>query len=149
MRGAAPARRNRRSRRRVARRGSRATAHLLHVHILYVGAQRSISLIIRADATLNEVSCIPRRPKGGRAYTVEYVHTTARDVAIDLLLVLMKERDPGILRLAGHNPHPVEHLFSIVARLMSFGDEEGENAYVRCLHDIGGVHGAPETLQVR
>jgi hypothetical protein len=61
----------------------------------------------------------------------------------------VQERDPKILRLAGHDPHPVDYLITKVARLLIFRNKEGEDADVRRLHDIGGVQRAPETLQVR
>jgi DNA topoisomerase IB len=61
----------------------------------------------------------------------------------------VQERDPGILSLTGHNPHPVDHLFSVVNRLLIFGNKEREDAHVRRLHHIGGAQSSPETLQVR
>src|ERR671912_416763 len=74
---------------------------------------------------------------------------TARDVAVDVLLVLVQESDPGIFRLTGHDPQTVDHLFPILFWLLAIGNKEGEDADVRRSHDIGGAQRAPETLQVR
>src|SRR4051794_33230240 len=127
---------------------ARAGESILDVHVLDVRPRQRVSFCVGPDPALHEVRRVPRGPQGGRVDAEEYMCATDRDVAVDLLLVLVQERDAGALCLVCEHAHLLQDLVLVYTRLVSIGDEEREDADVRRLHDIGGVQGAPEALQV-
>ena len=64
-----------------------------------VRAQRRVAVGERGDADLHVVGGVPGQPQGGRADRLDDVEHAVRDVAVDVLLVLVQQHDAGGLGL--------------------------------------------------
>src|SRR6478752_3483365 len=66
-----------------------------------VRAQLRVAFGERGHPDLHEVGGVPGQPQGGRADRLDDVEHALRDVAVDVLLVLVKQHDPGGLGARG------------------------------------------------
>ena len=114
-----------------------------------VRPQVGVALAERLHPALDVVGRIPSQLEIRRVDRRDDVQAAARDVAEDLLLVLVHGDHSGLLGDVGDRPHPGDHLVPVVVRIVALGDEEGEEPEVRRLQQPGDLGGVPHPLQVR
>ena len=122
---------------------------VLDLHVLEVRTQRRVPLGEGADPDLDEVRRVPRHPQVRRPDRLDDVEAALRDVAVDLLLVLVHEDDPGGLADVGERTHTAEHLVAVVLRVVTGSDEEREQPDVRRTKGFRHIGRVPSTLEVR
>jgi hypothetical protein len=105
---------------------------VLDLEVFQVGAQHGIAVGVRPHAALDEVRRVPdelelRRPD--------------RLVPVDVLFVLVDEQGLLPLGARGKRRHPPEHFVAVPGRVVTLGDQEGEDTDIRCPQDLRGVQG--------
>ena len=108
----------------LATRGQR----ILHLQVDQVGAEQGVRVGEGPDAALDEVGRVERRAQGRRAYGGDQVGAALGDVAVDPLLVLVREDQPVLLGHPGQGAHAVDDLAPVPLRRLASRDEEGKDA---------------------
>ena len=114
-----------------------------------MGTQHGVPLGERPHSNLNEVGRIPSELQVGRRHRSHDVKTAARNVAVDIFLVLVRQDH---VRTSGHlsqGAHAGEHLVTPTVRIGAFRNEEREDSDVRRFESLRDLHGVPHPLQVR
>src|SRR6266568_492501 len=73
-----------------------------------ITAERKRSIASGLDAALNEVGRIPGELERRRVHRLDDVQDALRQVAVDVLFVLVDENDARALRSAGQCSHPLD-----------------------------------------
>src|SRR5215469_5265028 len=82
---------------------------ILDLDIFEVWPEQFVGVGVRPDAALHEIRCVECRPKCRRADTRDDVRAPFWPVAIDLLLVLVREDQPALFGKLRKGAHAVDH----------------------------------------
>ena len=106
-----------------------------------VRAQLRVAVGERGDAHLHVVGGVPGQPQGGRPDRLDDVEDPLRDVAVDVLLVLVQQHDAGGLGQRREGAHPAEHLVAVPLGRLVRAQEEREDPDERGAEALGDGQG--------
>jgi DNA-binding SARP family transcriptional activator/tetratricopeptide (TPR) repeat protein len=127
----------------LARRGQR----ILDLEVDQVRPEQLVAVGVRPDAALHEVGRVEGGPQGRRADADDQVRAPLGDVAVDLLLVLVRQHDPALRRDQGQRAHPVDDFLPVAFRRLTRRDEEREDPHDRGAEQPGDIRDAAHPLQ--